>query len=164
MASGRGFAPAERFETEMRERRLKPAYVLVGDEAFFRRRCREAILRHLIAPEQRDFALRQKRISRVTPALQYVNRNCFLHFFDERTHRFEAARKLRGIAAQCQPSACNPRCNTCSRAETRLCSRFTERRAQTASRLRVYSSDSNHGTPAAAHSERTASGVRNEVQ
>src|SRR5437764_10165733 len=57
MAAGRGFAPAERFEAEVRERRLKPAYVLIGDEGFFRKRCREAILRHLVPPELREFAL-----------------------------------------------------------------------------------------------------------
>ena len=57
MPAGRGFAPAERFEAEVRERRLKPAYVLIGDEGFFRKRCREAILRHLVPPELREFAL-----------------------------------------------------------------------------------------------------------
>ena len=40
----RGFAPAERFESEVRARKLRPAYVLVGDEAFFQRRCRLALL------------------------------------------------------------------------------------------------------------------------
>src|SRR4029077_16605507 len=71
---------------------------------------------------------------------------------------------LRGIGAQCQPSDCRPRCKICSRADTRLCSKFTESRAHTASRLLVYSCDANHGTPALAHSARTSSGVRNDVQ
>jgi DNA polymerase-3 subunit delta len=31
--------------------------VLVGDEAFFRKRCRDAILEHLVAPDSRDFGL-----------------------------------------------------------------------------------------------------------
>jgi DNA polymerase-3 subunit delta len=56
---GRGFVPAERFATEVRERRLKPAYVLIGDEAFFRKRCREAILQYLIPADLRDFGLRE---------------------------------------------------------------------------------------------------------
>jgi DNA polymerase-3 subunit delta len=37
--------------------KLKPVYVFVGDEVFFRRRCREAILEHLVSPELRDFSL-----------------------------------------------------------------------------------------------------------
>ena len=53
----RSFAPSERFETEVKSGKLRPAYVLIGDEAFFRKRCREAILRHLVPPELRDLAL-----------------------------------------------------------------------------------------------------------
>lgn len=53
----RAFAPTERFVTAVKERKLQPAYVLVGDEAFFRRKCREAILQHLVAPDLRDFSL-----------------------------------------------------------------------------------------------------------
>ena len=55
----RGFAPAERFESEVRARKLRPAYVLVGDEAFFQRRCRLALLEHLVAPDSRDFCLQE---------------------------------------------------------------------------------------------------------
>src|SRR5437763_316845 len=54
---GRGFAPTERFEAEVSARKLRPAYVLIGDEAFFRRRCREAILQHLVPADLRDFSL-----------------------------------------------------------------------------------------------------------
>lgn len=54
---GRGFAPTERFEAEVIARKLRPAYVLIGDEGFFRRQCREAILQHLVTPELRDFSL-----------------------------------------------------------------------------------------------------------
>jgi DNA polymerase III subunit delta len=57
VALGRGFAPAERFEAEVRERKLRPAYVLVGDESFFRRRCREAVLNHLVPADLRDFSV-----------------------------------------------------------------------------------------------------------
>jgi DNA polymerase-3 subunit delta len=53
----RSFAPTERFISEVSARQLKPAYVLAGDEAFFRKQCREAILRELVPPEMRDFGL-----------------------------------------------------------------------------------------------------------
>ena len=56
-SQGRGFAPTERFEAEISARKLRPAYVLIGDEAFFRRRCREAILQHLVPPDLREFSL-----------------------------------------------------------------------------------------------------------
>ena len=42
----RGFSQADRFLSELESRKVKPAYVLVGDEAFFRKRCRDAILEH----------------------------------------------------------------------------------------------------------------------
>ena len=41
----------------MKEHKLRPAYVFVGDEAFFRKRCRDAVLRHLIPADMRDFSL-----------------------------------------------------------------------------------------------------------
>jgi DNA polymerase-3 subunit delta len=53
----RAFSQADRFFSELESRKLKPAYVLVGDEAFFRKRCRDAILEHLVAPDSRDFGL-----------------------------------------------------------------------------------------------------------
>ncbi len=53
----RGFAQADRFLSELESRKLKPAYVFVGDEAFFRKRCRDAILQHLVAPDALDFSL-----------------------------------------------------------------------------------------------------------
>src|SRR5262249_50853233 len=52
----RSFAQADRFVSEVQARKLRPAYVFVGDEAFFRKRCREAILDHLVPPELRDFS------------------------------------------------------------------------------------------------------------
>lgn len=54
---GRSFAATERFLSEVSARKLKPAYVLVGDEIFFRDRCREALVQHLVTPELRDFSL-----------------------------------------------------------------------------------------------------------
>lgn len=53
----RSFAPTERFVTEVKNRKLKPVYVLIGDEAFFRKQCREAVLQYLVSPEMRDFSL-----------------------------------------------------------------------------------------------------------
>jgi DNA polymerase III subunit delta len=52
----RAFAPTDRFVAEAENHKLRPAYVFVGDEAFFRRRCREAILQHLVPPDLRDFS------------------------------------------------------------------------------------------------------------
>ncbi len=53
----RAFSQTDRFFSELESHKLKPAYVLVGDEAFFRKRCRDAILEHLVALEARDFGL-----------------------------------------------------------------------------------------------------------
>jgi DNA polymerase III subunit delta len=53
----KAFAQADRFMTELQSRKLRPAYVFVGDEAFFRKRCREAIIEHLVSPDLRDFSL-----------------------------------------------------------------------------------------------------------
>jgi len=53
----RAFAQTDRFLSDVEARKLRPAYVFVGDETFFRRRCREAILQHLVPPDLRDFSL-----------------------------------------------------------------------------------------------------------
>lgn len=53
----RAFAQPDRFVAEVKERRLKPAYLFIGDEAFFRKRCREAVLSFLVPIETRDFSL-----------------------------------------------------------------------------------------------------------
>jgi DNA polymerase-3 subunit delta len=53
----RGFTQSDRFLSELQSRKLKPAYVFVGDEAFFRKRCRDAILEHLVAPDFHDFSI-----------------------------------------------------------------------------------------------------------
>ena len=52
----RAFAQAERFVSEVEGKKLRPAYVFVGDEGFFRKRFREAILEHLIPKDLRDFS------------------------------------------------------------------------------------------------------------
>jgi DNA polymerase-3 subunit delta len=53
----RAFVQAERFVSELESRNLRAAYVFVGDEAFFRKRFRDAILEHLVPVELRDFSL-----------------------------------------------------------------------------------------------------------
>jgi DNA polymerase-3 subunit delta len=53
----RAFAQTDRFLSDVQARKLRPAYVFVGDETFFRKRCREAILEHLVPPDLRDFSL-----------------------------------------------------------------------------------------------------------
>jgi DNA polymerase-3 subunit delta len=53
----RAFAQAERFVSELESRKLRAAYVFVGDEAFFRKRFRDAILQYLVPADLRDFSL-----------------------------------------------------------------------------------------------------------
>jgi DNA polymerase III subunit delta len=53
----RAFAQADRFVSEITSRNLRAAYVFVGDEAFFRKRFRDAILEHLVPVDLRDFSL-----------------------------------------------------------------------------------------------------------
>ena len=53
----RAFGQADRFLSEVESHKLRPAYVFVGDEAFFRKRCRDAILEHLVTPDSRDFGV-----------------------------------------------------------------------------------------------------------
>ena len=54
---GRGAAPADRFVSEVKARKLRPVYVFIGDEVFFRDRCRAALLEHLIPKDLREFSL-----------------------------------------------------------------------------------------------------------
>ena len=53
----RAFAQADRFVSELESRKLRAAYVLVGDEAFFRKRIRDGILEHLVSADLREFSL-----------------------------------------------------------------------------------------------------------
>ena len=52
----RAFAPVERFVQDVSSRKLKPGYVFIGDEGFFRRTCLDAILKHLIPEGMREFS------------------------------------------------------------------------------------------------------------
>jgi DNA polymerase-3 subunit delta len=53
----RAFAPVERFVEEVSSGKFKPGYLFVGDETFFRRACRDAILAHLVPEGMREFSL-----------------------------------------------------------------------------------------------------------
>src|SRR3954471_1342236 len=53
----RAFAQAERFVSEVEGKKLRPSYVFVGDEAYFRKQCRDAIVQHLVPPDMREFSL-----------------------------------------------------------------------------------------------------------
>ncbi len=64
----RSFAPSEKFVSEVAGRKLRPAYVFVGDEVFFRDRCRQALLEHLVPPDLRDFSLHDLDLSQASVA------------------------------------------------------------------------------------------------
>ena len=53
------FAATQRFLTDVAERKLKPMYLLVGDEAFFRKQCRDAVLKALVPSDLREFSLHE---------------------------------------------------------------------------------------------------------
>jgi DNA polymerase-3 subunit delta len=52
----RSFAPTERFVSDVTSGNTKPGYVFIGDEAFFRRQCRDALLQHLVPAGMREFS------------------------------------------------------------------------------------------------------------
>ncbi len=54
---GVGFASTDRFLAELRENRLRPGYVLVGDDFFLYERCRHAIIEALVPADLREFCL-----------------------------------------------------------------------------------------------------------
>jgi DNA polymerase-3 subunit delta len=54
---GAGFASTDRFVAEVKENRLRPGYVLAGDDVFLYERCRKAVLKALVPAEMRDFCL-----------------------------------------------------------------------------------------------------------
>src|SRR5215471_10229370 len=53
----RAFAQTERFLSEVEARKLRSVYVFVGDEVFFRKKCRDAILENLVPDQLREFSL-----------------------------------------------------------------------------------------------------------
>jgi DNA polymerase-3 subunit delta len=54
---GAGFASTERFLAEVRGNKLRPGYVLAGDEIFLYERCRRAVLEAFVPADLRDFCL-----------------------------------------------------------------------------------------------------------
>lgn len=53
----KAFATVERFIQDVSSHKLKPGYIFIGDEGFFRRTCRDAILKHLIPEGMRQFSV-----------------------------------------------------------------------------------------------------------
>ena len=66
--TGRSFAATERFVSDVSQRKLHAAYVLVGDEVFFRDRCRAALIQHLVPSGLRDFSLHDLDLSETSIA------------------------------------------------------------------------------------------------
>ncbi|MBZ5522951.1 MAG: DNA polymerase III subunit delta [Acidobacteriia bacterium] len=64
----RSFAPSERFVSEVANRKLRAAYVFIGDEVFFRDHCRQALIQHLVPSDLRDFSLHDLDLAEVSVA------------------------------------------------------------------------------------------------
>ena len=54
---GASFASTDRFLAELRGNKLRPGYVLIGDEIFLYERCRRAVLEAYVPADLRDFCL-----------------------------------------------------------------------------------------------------------
>ena len=63
---GAGFASTDRFLAELKENRLRPGFVLIGDDVFLYERCRKAVLAALVPPEMRDFCLSDLDLAETT--------------------------------------------------------------------------------------------------
>jgi len=61
----RSFAAANGFVADVKARKLAPGYVFLGDEVFFRQRCRDAILQHLVPKEVRELSLYDMDLSEI---------------------------------------------------------------------------------------------------
>jgi len=61
----RSFAASDRFVAAVKSGKVAPGYVFVGDEAFFRKKCRDAILQHLVPVEVRELSLYDMDLSEV---------------------------------------------------------------------------------------------------
>ena len=66
----RSFAASDRFVADVKARRMASGYVFIGDEAFFRKRCRDAILQHLVPAEVRELSVYDMDLSEVE--LQHI--------------------------------------------------------------------------------------------
>ena len=63
---GGGFLAVERLLAEVRSDARRPGYVLLGDEAFLQRQCRQGILDALIDPEFREYCVSDVDLSEAT--------------------------------------------------------------------------------------------------
>jgi len=74
---GAGFSATARFVADMEAAAkggsLKPGYVLAGDEAFLQERCRVSVLKSLVPPDLRDFALSDFDLG-ATPIFEILDR------------------------------------------------------------------------------------------
>jgi DNA polymerase-3 subunit delta len=61
----RSFAASDRFVAAVKSGKVAPGYVFVGDEAFFRKKCRDAILQHLVPADVRELSLYDMDLSEV---------------------------------------------------------------------------------------------------
>ena len=139
----RAFAQAERFVSELESRKLRAAYVFVGDEAFFRKRFRDAILEHLVPADLRDFSffefdLAENDLAEVldrarTPSLMAPFQVFFVRGVKNLFGRGSNEEKLAAIEDYCK----NPE----SRCAARLC-----RRPHQHSRRRPPHGDAGQGT------------------
>jgi DNA polymerase-3 subunit delta len=108
----RGFTQADRFLSEIESRKLKAAYVFVGDEAFFRKRCRDAILQHLITPDAMDFGVFEFDLSETslaevldrarTPSLMAPFQVFFVRGVKQLFGRGSNEEKIAAIAGYCE--------------------------------------------------------------
>jgi DNA polymerase-3 subunit delta len=53
----RSFATSDRFVADVKARKIAAGYVFIGDEAFFRKKCRDAILQHLVPEDVRELSV-----------------------------------------------------------------------------------------------------------
>ena len=53
----RSFAASDRFIADVQARKLAPGYVFVGDEPFFRKRCRDAVLEQRVPTDVRELSV-----------------------------------------------------------------------------------------------------------
>jgi DNA polymerase-3 subunit delta len=68
----KSFGATQRFLTDVAEHKLKPIYLLAGDEGFFRKQCRDAVLQALVPADLRDFSLHEFDLAE-TPLVEVLD-------------------------------------------------------------------------------------------
>jgi DNA polymerase-3 subunit delta len=68
----KSFGATQRFLSDVAEHKLKPIYLLAGDEAFFRKQCRDAVLQALVPADLRDFSLHEFDLAE-TPLVEVLD-------------------------------------------------------------------------------------------